>query len=223
MKTFEPQQRDKMDVCGREAESGCRSGGAASGRAAWWDEEQQLSPINSPYLSLPFNAAPPDSHCLIMWRLHLLLYEFHFMKIIFSCCLLFFIFFLLLLQQSLSGQRFENFPIVRGLVSAHLCRMSSPFCFSFYCSDFVSELLSRIFFLGNEWMSLAMLFQFREIKAGGKKAKCNKKESTMPNKTTFLVSFSEFWWACVEMVQSKGKVSQSEPSLYSVEFMICFN
>lgn len=142
---YENYQRNKfpkrwMHVATKVA-SGCWSGGGERWGVAWWGNEQQLSPINSPYLSPSFSTVTTYPHCFAIWWLHLLLYGLYFMKIIFCCRPPLFISFQV--QERLSRRRFENFS---NCDKTRLpLRDEQSFCFPFYCSDFVSELLYHPF------------------------------------------------------------------------------
>lgn len=207
-----------------EAESGCRSGGAASGRAAWWDEEQQLSPINSPYLSLPFNAAPPDSHCLIMWRLHLLLYEFHFMKIIFSCCLLFFIFFFTTFAAKSQRATFWEFSYCAGPRFCSSLQDEQSLLFLVLLFWFCLRIAISYIFPG-EWMNVSChALSVSWNKGRRKKSKVQQKRKHNAEQNNFS---GELQWILMGLCRDGTKQGQSQSVrakfIYSVKFMICFS
>lgn len=86
-------------------------GGEERWEVARWDNRQQLSPINSLYMSPSFCTVTPYSHHLAIWQVHLSLYELRFMKIISSCRLLLFIFFVRAAVPQWGGNVWETSPL----------------------------------------------------------------------------------------------------------------
>lgn len=172
------------------AELGCWSGGGERWGAAWWDDEQHLSPINSPYLSPVLlhsrNLSPLPRHMVAssfaVWAL------FH--------------------ENSLSPASSPfHFFSGRGGASAGatilkkllLLWRDSPPCAGWAVSLFPILLFwvgfriapSSIFLslLVNEWTSLAVVLWFGEIKEERKRKGSSKK------KTCCLKNNSLVFWA----------------------------
>lgn len=135
----------KMDVCGEQAELCCRSGGGQRWGAAWWDNEQHLSPIKSLYLSPSSCTVTTCRHCFAIWWLHLSLYRLHVVKIVFYCSPL-----VCRCRRASAGPTvWKNF----SLCDRSRLQDEQSLCFRVYCSDFVSEWLYHPFSSACCWMN----------------------------------------------------------------------
>lgn len=163
-----------------KAELGCWSGGRERWGAAWWDNDQHLSPINALYLSPSCCTVITYSHRLTIWWLHLFLYGIYFMKIVFCCRPPLFISFQV--QGSLGrSHHVENSSFVAGLAS--LCRVSlfPILLFWFYFRNALSSISLSL--LVNEWTFLAMAWSFGFVKCKSKKKKAPAKRKHFAWKT----------------------------------------
>ena len=168
----------KMDVCGTQAELCCRSGGGQRWEAAWWDNEQHLSPIKSLYLSPSSCTVTTCRHCFTIWWLHLSLHRLHLMKVVFCCGLL--------VQASLSRTHCleKLLPLWQesppGWAVSLFPGLLFWFCFRMALSSiFLSLLLNELTFP-------ATVFWFCEKKKRKERAKLWQKNQTniLPGKTT---------------------------------------